>query len=431
MKERFKKYVIQRLSADAKRVLERRRPHIVAVTGSVGKTSTKDAVAAALKLSYTTRKSEKSFNSEFGVPLTVLDLKNAWSNPFLWLVNLAKGFYEANRIIGSYPEWLVLEVGADKPGDLEPIFSWVTPEIVVVTRFPDVPVHVEFYDSPEALIEEESIPAKHIKPDGLLVLNADDKKVLALQDSTKAKVVTYGTDLRSDVRASDITMLFEAGKPKGIRFRVDNAGNSVPFSIIGALGIQHVYPVLAACAVGVSQGINLLKLSEAFAEHKTPPGRMRLIEGIRGSTVIDDSYNSSPIALAEALESLRKIEGKGRKIAVLGDMRELGKYSEAEHIKGGGAAAKIVDMLFTVGPQARGFAEGAKAAGLDESKIFSFDDSRVAGEALEGMIDPEDVILVKGSQTGIRTERVVEAIMLHPEQKEALLVRQEKEWKKR
>lgn len=421
------------LTFEAKMVLARRNPKVFVVTGSVGKTSTKDALSMALSTSFNVRKSEKSYNSEIGIPLTILNLRNAWDSPIFWLLNIFKGFWELLKP-GIYPTHLILEVGADKPGDLKEIFSWLIPDVVIVTRLPKIPVHVEFYDSPEQLIKEESIPAFKVKRGGLLVLNRDDKNVMALTKEARGEVVTFGLDKLSDISGGNIIISYDDGlkgrRPVGINFRVDSNGSSVPVEIIGTLGIQNIYHVLSAFAVGTKEGINLVTLSQAFKTHITPPGRMKIIEGLFNTTVIDDTYNSSPVALEEALLTLKSIETRGRKIAVLGDMLELGKFSKSEHERMGEIAKDSANILAVVGIRAKGIAKGALESGMDKSKIFEFEESKEAGKFVKGILEEGDFVLVKGSQ-GMRMEAVVEEIMLHPEFKEKLLVRQEKEWSER
>lgn len=433
MRKFLKSIIVGIITLEARGVLARRKPKIIVVTGSVGKTSTKDAVYTALSTSFDVRKSEKSYNSEIGVPLTILNLKNAWDSPLWWLINIFKGFWELVRP-GTYPTQLVLEVGADKPGDLERIFSWLIPDTVVVTRLPKIPVHVEFYESPEHLIKEESIPALKIKKGGLLVLNQDDENVVTLMKGARGDVITFGLSKLSNVSGGNILISYDGGpkekRPVGITFRVDNSGSSVPVEITGTLGIQNVYHILAAFAVGLKGGINLVTLSQAFKTHQTPPGRMKIVEGLFNSTIIDDTYNSSPVAVEEALLTLKSIEGDRRKIAILGDMLELGKFSKLEHKRVGGIVSNSANMLVVVGAGAKEIAEGARESGMDNSKIFEFSESKEAGKFVEGMLEEGDVALVKGSQ-GIRMERIVEEIMSHPEDKEKLLVRQEKEWQRR
>jgi len=185
MKKIFKKIIIQILIWESRLVLARYHPKIIAITGSVGKTSTKDAIFTVLSKFKIVRKSEKSFNSEIGLPLTILGLPNGWSNFLTWFENILRGFY---LIIKKqpYPDYLVLEVGLGKPGDIiKNITPWLKPDIVVITSFPDKPVHIEFFESVDEIIKEKSALAYAIKPDGILVLNHDDEKVYALHDKSK------------------------------------------------------------------------------------------------------------------------------------------------------------------------------------------------------------------------------------------------------
>ena len=429
----LKKTLTFLLTLEARLVLKKYKPKIIAVTGSVGKTSTKDALFGVLSPFLFVRKSDKSFNSDIGLPLTILGLPNAWRNPLGWIVNLLRGLF---IIItpSKYPKWLILEVGADRPGDIKSISTWLTPDIVVVTRFAKVPVHVEFFSTPEEVIEEKSYLVKALKDDGLLVLNADDEDVLSMSNLRRSPPSLFSMADRADLKAINYRIVYEKGesgpKPIGINFKVEYKGITVPITLAGVLGRSHVYPVIAALLVGAEIGLNLVKMAEALSSYHPTPGRMRILEGIKGTVIIDDSYNSSPVAMTEALETLKECQVNGRKIAVLGDMMELGKYSVDEHAKAGAATAPITTLLLTVGIRARGIAEAALDQGLNEKSVFQFEDSRTAGNMLEHTIEPGDLILIKGSQS-VRMERVVEEIMALPEDKEKLLVRQDSEWQKR
>ena len=423
---------------EARLVLKKYKPKIIAVTGSVGKTSTKDAIYATLSKFYFIRKSTKSFNSEIGVPLTILGCANGWSSPSRWLKNIFDGFMLI-VMPNPYPEWLVLEVGVDKPGDMDQITSWLKPDVVVVTRLSKVPVHVEFFKSPEAVFEEKGKLVKAVKPDGVVILNADDEDVLAYKGTTSAKTMLFSMNDHADLAASHYAVLYEHGvtmpssanneRPVGITFRLDYQGKSIPVTIKHSVGYQYIYTALAALSVGLSQGLNLVKLADALSEYDTPPGRMKLLDGIKKTAIIDDTYNSSPIALASALETLGMLGAK-RRIAVLGDMLELGKYSTEQHRKAGVHVYEHADLLVTVGVRARFIAEGAMEAGMKEKKIVRFEDSRAAGEFLKGAVKKGDVILVKGSQS-MRMERVSAALLEEPERAHELLVRQEEDWLKR
>lgn len=427
MKNFFKKIVVWCITLEARLVLKKYKPKIVGVTGNVGKTSTKDAIAAVLSKKFTVGKSSKSFNSEIGVPLSILGISSAmssrWSKPFVWLRNLYAGL-KLLLAKNNYPEWLVLEIGADKPGDISTVSRWLSPEVVVVTAIGEVPVHVEFFGSREKLIEEKGHLIESIKPGGALLINSDDDYVLSMVTRLKvpAKVLTYGFDKKSLFRISNyrVSLL-------GISFRLDYEGKMMPVKISGVYGKPNSYIATAAIAVGVSQGVNILRAIDAFGSYERAPGRFKRIEGINGSIIFDDSYNASPLATDMALQTFSEFKGGGRRIIVLGDMRELGKYSDDAHRNIGRKIAKIADIFVAVREQSRIAARAAEAAGMKGDNIFCFDNSVLAGEFLKTAILPGDMILVKGSES-IRMERVVSRIMKHPEDSGRLLPRQNKEW---
>lgn len=439
MKSFAKKIISTILRLEAQAVLRKYKPKIVAVIGSVGKTSTKDAIYTVFSREFFTRRSEKSFNTEIGIPLTILGCHNEWSSVVGWLENIFRGL-SLILFRHKYPEWLILEIGVDRPGDMKSAAKWIKPDMIFVTRFADVPVHVEYFPSPEALIEEKASLISSLKKDGLLVLNRDDEKVFALKERWKGKTVTFGFEEGADIHASNSSLLYQEDDlerkiPVGVMFRIETSGRTLPVRLYGTLGQAGMYAASAACAAGEALGINLVKISEALGEIVPPPGRMRILPGIKKTFIIDDSYNASPVAVQSALGTLRNLESYGRKIVVLGDMLELGKYSTDEHKKIGMIAASFCSILVTVGMRARYIAEGALGAGMSEKHIYQFENSREAGKYLEKMLKEGDVILIKGSQgsgaQSIRMERAVEEIMAEPERAGELLVRQGEEWEKR
>jgi UDP-N-acetylmuramyl pentapeptide synthase len=427
----FLKYIVVRiLTWEARGVLRRYKPRIIAVTGSVGKTTTKDAVHAALAAHVRVRKSVKSFNSEIGVPLSILGLENAWHNPIAWLINIARG---ALLLLasGGYPEWLVLEVGADRPGDIRSVARWLRPDIVVITGVPEVPVHVEYFDSPEAVAREKRSLAEYLRPGGKLIINGDDDRLRDMQSSFRGACMTFGTGHENDFRASHEEILYRDGVPIGVRFRVDHDGSSIPVAVHGALGTPRVLAACAALAVAENAGIDAVSASEALKEWAPPPGRVRIIRGAQGSIILDDTYNSSPAAAAAALETLAEVAAK-RRIAVLGDMLELGRYSPEQHRAIGKRAAAVVDVLITVGFRSRAMAEAARDAGLADIQVRSYemDEAARAGDELERELREGDVVLVKGSES-MRMERTVLEMMAEPDTAEELLVRMDPDWRSR
>lgn len=432
MKMTFKKIIVSITTWQARLVLLRYKPKIIAITGSVGKTSTKDAIFTVLSQFKTVRKSEKSFNSEIGLPLTILGSPNGWNSPVRWIENIIHGFW---LIIWkqAYPEWLVLEVGAGKPGDVKSVAAWLAPDIVVVTRFPDKPAHIEFFASAERLIEEKSALVYALKKDGILVLNHDDEKVYALHGKANRKTVSYGFHEHATYHALHPMYLQSTidgmSVPEGINFKLQYGGNTFPVTLPHVVGMHYVGSALAALACAHEAGCDLLKSITIIADYVTPPGRLSLIEGINHSILIDDTYNASPVAMEAALDVLSEVKGK-RKIAVLGDMLELGKYTEEAHRAIGQKVVDIADVLVVVGLRARFIADGASENGFPEKELYRFDSSKTAATFLEGIVEKGDIVLLKASQ-GIRLERATVVLMAHPELASKLLPRQEKEWKKR
>ena len=428
MKKIFRSIVVYILTAEAAWLLKRHKPMVIAVAGSVGKTSTKDAVFAAIKNFVYTRKSEKSFNSELGIPLTVLGLRNAWSNPLLWLRNIIDGFFTA-LFTRTYPEVLVLEVGVDAPGDMKKVAKWLAVDILVMTRLPNVPVHVENFGTVEAVIAEKMEILQALKPDGVFVYNRDDTKIQEYLGEVRQKTVGYSRYLDSDFKAGRDKIFYQDDTPAGIKFTIKHLDNTYEINIKDTIGLHFVYAGAAAMAAADELSVPPDVAAKGISTLSAPAGRMRIIKGIKGSSLIDDTYNSSPVAVEQALQVLSEIKYTKRKIAVLGDMLELGKYSSAEHKRIGKLVPKATDILITVGIRARSFAEGALAAGMSEENIFQYDKTDRAGRELQNMLHAGDVVLVKASQ-GIRAERIVEEVMLEPEKASELLVRQSKEWSK-
>jgi len=428
MKELFKSIVIYLLTAEAAILLRRQKPKIIAVTGSVGKTSTKDAIYAALKNNVSARKSEKSFNSDLGVPLTVLGLPNGWNNPFLWIRNIVDGFFTA-FFAHDYPAVLILEAGIDRPGDMEKLSRWIQPDIVVLTRLPSVPVHVEYFKSPEAVIEEKMKLVNSLKPDGVLIYNHDDVIIQNHLEEILQRKVGFARYLETDFTAREDRVVYNDDQPTGVEFSLEHAGESHKIFIKNTIGTQHVYSCSAAIAVANEFDIPLSDAVESIQSLVTPNGRMRIIKGIKSTLLIDDTYNSSPIATELALQALNELTYVKRKIVVLGDMFELGKYSSDEHKRIGSLVPEAADVLFTVGIRARQIAEGALASGLEEENIFQYDDVARAGRELQAFLKLGDAVLIKASQS-VRAERIIEEVMANPEEASELLVRQEANWRK-
>ena len=426
MKSVFKSIVVAIITFEAKMLLKRQKPTIIAVTGSVGKTSAKDAIYTVLKDHVHARKSQKSYNSEIGVPLSVLGIKNGWNNPFLWMKNILDGAMAA-FFASEYPKVLVLEVGVDRPGDMKELTKWMTPDIVVLTRLPDVPVHVEYFDTPEDVIAEKMHLVHSLKEDGILIYNNDDEKIRQEITDVRQQAIGFSRYSPSHFNTCDDKILYDEGKVVGVECILEHIGEEIPFQVYGSLGMQHAYNYAAAIAVGVQFDVALFDAAKALASHMPPPGRMRIIEGKNHTLVLDDTYNSSPVAVQQALQTVKDLTGVGKKIVVLGDMLELGRYSVREHERVGEQVATSADVLMTLGVRSRKIAEGALENGMNEKVILQYDDIDRAGKELLEIMEPGDVILIKASQ-GMRAEKLVARIMEHPDQAKDMLCRQSKVW---
>ena len=422
-------------------IIRKYKPTIVMVTGSVGKTSTKDAVAAALSKKFYLRKSDKSYNSDFGVPLTIIGSENPWSSPLAWL----KVFRHALAILflpTHYPKLLVLEVGADRPGDLAKILRIAKPDVVVVTLLPSVPVHVEAFETPAAVREEEFSPVMALPAQAPLIISADDDFAVAKAERIDMQPYTYGTRKQSDVRIEDIDVWVEGENETenvaGMKAVLVVGEKKYPLQVRGAVGRSQLFAPAAAVATSCMLGMSPKEALDGLSSYVPPPGRARIFKGKRHMTIIDDSYNSSPAAAEEVLRSLElfpkgfhaaSASHKARKVAVLGDMLELGRYSLAEHAHVGHIAKETVDILVTVGPRAKGISDAARSDGMREELIHHFENSLEAAASIEELLKEGDIVLIKGSQS-IRMERIVRPLLADFTDV-AELVRQDPEWLKR
>ena len=235
--------------------------------------------------------------------------------------------------------------------------------------------------------------------------------------------------------ASNYSIVYEEfdgnKKPKSISFKINYRGNILPISINNVIGNQFVYPVLAALSVGAAMEMSLVLLAEGLTNFKAPKGRMNLISGENGVTIIDDTYNSSPIALASAIRNLSEIETEGERIAILGDMAEIGRFSSSEHRKIGSLIKeKKINILITVGRISDLINEQAIEEGMAKGRNFHFATSEEAISTVRKYLEPNNILLIKGSQS-MRMEKITKDILLDKERVADLVVRQEKEWLER
>lgn len=400
------------------KVLAKQKPNIITITGSVGKTSTKEGIYFAIKNLGNVRRSLKNYNNELGVPFTVAlwQGKAPGKNPVRWLLVIGRLIYYAVFKNDKYPNWLVLEIGADKPGDLQYLMEMIPSGFLKIAVLTAVfGVHLEFFQTLEAIYQEKTVPFRYVDSNGLILINVDncDSERIKEEFRHKARIVCYGFEKEADIFAYN----FKAGE-NGLHFKIKTPKGHFDFLLKEAISAYQCYPILAAIAVALHLDIDIEKALDGLKEKLPMPGRMRLIEGINNSLIIDDTYNSSPQAATYALKALRDLAKPGRKIAVLGDMLELGNESFKFHQEIGVLAKDLgIDIFITFGKETKAIKE----------KTAHFYDHQQASNYLKNILKPGDIILVKGSQ-GMRMEKIVKAIMAHPEKAGELLVRQTPEW---
>jgi UDP-N-acetylmuramoyl-tripeptide--D-alanyl-D-alanine ligase len=350
-------------------------PLVVGVTGSLAKTSTKEAAAAVLATRRRVLASAGNENNEIGLPLTLLRLTDD-------------------------VEVAVLEMGMYVEGEIAHLARLARPHIGVVTAVRGV--HLERAGSLATIELEKGRLVEALPPEGRAILNADDPRVARMRERTTAHVTTYGLGPDAEVTATEVTSLGDAG----MRFLLRTPEGDVPVGT-PVLGRHNVHNALAAAAVGQAAGLPLEALAEGLAGGWGAPHRTVLLSA-GPWRILDDTYNASPDTMAAALELLGDLPGR-RRVAVLGEMLELGDVAEAEHLALGERAAAVADLLVTVGEGGRSVAEAARAAGLAPSAVLHVDDAAGALEVLLPHLQPGDLILVKGSR-GVALEAVVEAL---------------------
>ncbi|HID61159.1 MAG TPA: UDP-N-acetylmuramoyl-tripeptide--D-alanyl-D-alanine ligase [Anaerolineae bacterium] len=352
-------------------------PRVIGVTGSVGKTTTKEMIWSVLRKRFRTLKTRGSYNNEIGLPLTLLYLD-------------------------SSHERVVLEMGMYALGEIAELAAIARPHVGVVTNVG--PTHLERLGTIERIAQAKSELLEALPPaseGGVAVLNRDDPMVRAMAEKAKAEIFYYGLDPACDLWASHI----ESRGLEGVRFQLHHKGERLHVKI-PLLGRHSVHTALAAAAVGLVEGVSW---EEIIAGLWDVAEQLRLVavRGIKGSTILDDTYNASPASTIAALNLLEELSG--RKIAVLGDMLELGDFEEEGHRKVGRRAVDVVSILITVGPRGRIIGQEALACGMAEGEVLIVEDNEQASALMRQIVDQGDIVLVKGSR-GMKMEEIVAAL---------------------
>ncbi|MCX7921310.1 MAG: UDP-N-acetylmuramoyl-tripeptide--D-alanyl-D-alanine ligase [Clostridia bacterium] len=349
----------------------------VGITGSVGKTSTKDMIASVLEQEFNVLKTQGNFNNEIGLPLTVFNLE-------------------------SSHEAAVIEMGMSGFGEISRLTSIVRPSIAVITNIGLS--HIEKLGSRQNILKAKMEIFEGLRKDGLAVLNGDDKLLYGLKDLLKFRTVFYGMEEDVDYQAYNITPVGESGTYFEITIGSREYKVHVPVP-----GIHNVYNALAAIAAGIELKISMGKIVKGISQFSSGKMRQNIISH-KGFKIINDAYNASPQSMEAAISVLKDIAGNNRTIAVLGDMLEMGEWAYKAHIDVGKfAATKGIDYLITIGENGKNIAIGAQKAGVPEGNIHTFEDNNAANAFLKGLVKENDYILVKGSR-GMRMEQIVESL---------------------
>jgi UDP-N-acetylmuramoyl-tripeptide--D-alanyl-D-alanine ligase len=351
----------------------------VAITGSAGKTTTKEVTGEFLAARYRVIRNRGNFNNHIGLPLSLIELRHR-------------------------PEVAVVELGMNHPGEIRTLVRIAEPEVRVWTNVGEA--HLGFFDSVDAIADAKAEIFEGATPDVLLVANADDERITSRLGAFQGRVVTFGVEHDADVRATKVRSRGISGSDA--RVATPRGEFELTTPLIGRANLANV---LAATAVAVELDVPLEIIAQLAARLAPPHGRGEVLRLARGVTVIDDSYNANPTATRRALEVLGGSSEPPRRIAILGEMLELGEAGFRLHEEvGGAAAAAHVDRLVALGGnQARALADGAIAAGLPETAVQYFSTSDEAAAAVATLVHPGDLVLVKGSR-GVRTDRVVDRL---------------------
>ena len=346
---------------------------VAAVTGSAGKTTTKEMLAALLATRGEVLKTEGNLNNQYGLPLTLLRLTPAH-------------------------RFAVLELGMSAAGELRELSAIARPDVAIITMV--APVHLEFFASVEAIAAAKAEILEGLGPDGAAVLNWEDPRLRQVGAQHRGKVIWFGRD-----RACDVSAENWRGTVHGMRFDMRMGGQTLDVAL-PLPGPHFLLNFLAAAAAAHRLGISPEEIAEAATHIKAAKSRGEVTRLAKGVTLLDDSYNSNPFAVDAAVVALG-MAAQGRRVVFLGDMLELGPSGPELHRETGGKLRGHADVVVGVGKLGRLISEGARKAGIAE--VHEFEDSTAAGAAAPGIVKEGDAVLVKGSR-GAKMERVIEAL---------------------
>lgn len=419
LNEKFRNYVQKKMEGY---VVSYFKAHpevkLVVVAGSVGKTSTKTALATMLGQKYRVRLHEGNHNTHMSAPLAILGIPypehiksiGAWREVFRAA--------QARILQAPDVDVIIQEIGADHPGEIAHFGTYLHPDIAVITAI--TPEHMEFFKSMEAVAQEEMAAANF---SNIAIINRDDIDGQYASYLTNPNINTYGTSDTAEYHF--VEQSFSVHDGHSGQFMAPEFGGQGVQANVKVLGEHNIRPAIAAATVGVKMGMTPAEIASGLEQIRPIPGRMCLLEGVRGSMLIDDTYNSSPVAAQSAIQTFHSLPAPQR-IVILGTMNELGEASATEHQKIGRMfRPDLVDWVVTVGEEAEKYL--ATAARSQGCQVKSFENAIQAGGFVRGALQDGALVLVKGSQNKGYLEEAVKILLKHPEQGN-LLVRQSPSW---
>ena len=351
---------------------------LIGITGSNGKTTTKEMIGIILEKSFSILQTEGNFNNLVGLPLTLLRLKQGH-------------------------EIAILEMGTNARSEIKRLSEISTPDIAVITNIGQA--HLEGLHTIEEVMAEKGELFSALREDSFAIINKDDPRVLHLASQCRCRKISFSTTKKADLMAKEISVS-DSGR---VRFQLSNGSKDIAVNL-PLYGIFNVHNALAAAGVAIALGVGLETIKEGMEGIKPPPGRMEVIELDR-YTIINDTYNANPSSMEQALKTLAGIKGRGRAVAVLGDMFELGEFTESAHIEIGRLVSGLgIDFLLTLGRQSENICRGAYEGGMGAENIYTGEKHQAVASKLRAIIGKGDYILVKGSRA-MKMELIIEELM--------------------
>ncbi len=418
MKNFVVKFIYRILAGYARKLIKKHNPFVIGVTGSVGKSSTKEAIYMVMKDHFGERKVRANYgslNAEFGIPLTILGY-NRLPSKFCWFFFLISAWFRT--FSKTYPDYLILEMGVDHPGDVAYFSAIVEPNIVIITSLAGA--HLTNFKSIDEYQKEKLSIMDHLKDSGQAVVNWDDPVLSKQKGNNIISIAVKNQKADYSIESFKVSL-------KGIEYRISTTGQKISIKS-SLLGKQFVYAQLFAFVIGIKFGINFLDIKRSLEKLKPLPGRMNLLPGLRQTMIIDDTYNNSgPTSAKAALDVLQEINYAKRKVLILGNMNELGENEERIHREIGSYAKGKCDFAVFAGPNAQ-----VMAAGYDDTETsLIFKDRKEIIQSLDSFIEPGDLILVKASQNGNFFEEIVKNLLSEEIIAKDVLVRQSVFWLKK